>query len=318
MQRLSRKIRTLLRCATLFAAAAASSLSVAQAPPPSPLQREGATVKISDHVYVIPDFKVGMVPNVGIIVGSRATVVVDPGMGLRNGQVVLREVQKVSKNAEVYIVTTHFHPEHTTGEVAFPPSVKVIRASAQQQDVDEMGMKWVGVFRKRSAEIDDLLKEAAFRAPAETFEREKTLDLGGVRVRLIRLGPGHTRGDTVIFVEGDRVLFSGDLAMKNLYPAFATPQSDSRTWLTSLDQMDALRATKLVPSHGDLTDGSSIEAYRGYLKALQARVAELKRQGKSSDEAAATLKAEFQAKYPDWDQPARVEAAVAMVYKELP
>jgi glyoxylase-like metal-dependent hydrolase (beta-lactamase superfamily II) len=186
---------------------------------------------------VIPDFKVGMVPNVGTVVGSRATLVVDPGMEFKNGQVVLREVQKVSQGSNIYIVNTHFHPEHTTGEVAFPPSAQVIRAAAQQQDVDEMRMQWVERFRQRSPEIDDLLKEATFRLPAEIFEQETMLDLGGVRVRLIRLGPGHTRGDTVAFVEGDRVLFSGDLAMKNLFPAFATLHSDSRTWLASLDQL---------------------------------------------------------------------------------
>jgi glyoxylase-like metal-dependent hydrolase (beta-lactamase superfamily II) len=267
---------------------------------------------------VIPDFKVGMVPNVGIVVGSRATLVVDPGMGLRNGQVVLREVQKVSQGPDIYIVNTHFHPEHTTGEVAFPPSAKVIRAAAQQQDVDEMGMQWVERFRQRSPEIADLLQGATFRPPAEIFEEEKVLDLGGVLVRLIRLGPGHTRGDTVAFVEGDRVLFSGDLAMKNLFPAFATPQSDSRTWLASLDRMEALQAAQLVPAHYEITDSSAIDGYRRYLNALQARVATLKRQGTSSEEAARLLVDEFTQQYPAWDQPGRVQAAVAAVYKELP
>jgi cyclase len=239
-------------------------------------------------------------------------------MGLPNGQVVLREVQKVSQGPDVYIVNTHFHPEHTTGEVAFPPSAKVIRAAAQQQDVDEMGMQFVERFRQRSPEIADLLKEATFRTPAELFEQEKVLDLGGVRVRLLWLGPGHTRGDTVAFVEGDRVLFSGDLAMKNLFPAFASPQSDSRTWLASLDQMAALQATQLVPAHYEITDSSAIDGYRSYLTALRARVAALKQQGTSSEEAAKLLVDEFKQQYPAWDQPGRVQAAVAAVYKELP
>ena len=151
-----------------------SAVAAAQAPAqgPVPLQKAGATVKISEHVYVIPDFKVGMVPNVGIVVGSRATLVIDPGMGLKNGQVVLHEVQQVSRGPDLYIVNTHFHPEHTTGEVAFPPSAQVIRAAAQQQDVDEMGMQFVERFRQRSPEIADLLKEATFRPPAEIFETE--------------------------------------------------------------------------------------------------------------------------------------------------
>jgi glyoxylase-like metal-dependent hydrolase (beta-lactamase superfamily II) len=283
---------------------------------PAPVVKQGTTVKVSEHVYVIPDDKVGMVPNVGIVVGSKATLVIDPGMGRPSGEHVLAEVKKVAKGGELIIVNTHFHPEHTTGDVAFPAGARLIRAAAQQQDVDEMGMKWVEIFAKRSAVIADVLKGAEFRKPDEIFEKEKTVDLGGVRVRILRLGPGHTRGDTVMFVEGDGVLFSGDLAMKGLYPAFATPQSSGRTWLTSLDEMDKFKAKTVVGAHYPIADGSVVNDYRGYLKALQARVAALKKQGKSADETAATVKDEFAKKYASWDQPARIEGAAKMLYAE--
>jgi len=77
-------------------------------------------------------------------------------------------------------------------------------------------------------------------------------------------------------------------------------------------------AAKLVPAHYPMTDASTIEAYRGYLKAVQARVGELKREGKSVDEATPLLREEFAKKYPGWAQPARVDTAVAAIYKELP
>src|SRR5688572_9610271 len=129
-----------------------------------PVVKEGTTVRLSPHVYVIPDESARGVPNVGIVVGSRATLVIDPGMGARSGQAVLREVAKVSKGGELYVVNTHFHPEHTTGEAAFPASAKIVRAVAQQQDVDEMGMKWVQMFASRSADLTELLKGlTAFR-----------------------------------------------------------------------------------------------------------------------------------------------------------
>src|SRR5215475_9432984 len=107
----------------------------AQAPP---LIKENATVKLSQHVYVIPDGNVGAVPNVGIIVGSKATLVIDTGLGPRNGRTVLNEVEKVSRNTDLYIVATHFHAEHILGETVFPPSAKVIRSRAEQQDIDEL------------------------------------------------------------------------------------------------------------------------------------------------------------------------------------
>src|SRR5262245_26935878 len=214
--------------------------SLALASPPASAQREymdipivadGKTVKISPNVYVIRDEARRGVPNVGIVVGSRATLVVDPGMGLRSGAAVLREVQKVSKGTELYIVNTHFHPEHTTGELAFPADTKIIRAQVQQQDIDELGLKAVDTFAERSKELAEVIKVAArISPPAEIFEREKSIDLGGVRVRLIWLGPGHTRGDTAIFVEGDAVLFSVDLAMKQEFRAL-TPQSIFDHWM---------------------------------------------------------------------------------------
>jgi glyoxylase-like metal-dependent hydrolase (beta-lactamase superfamily II) len=284
-----------------------------------PVVKESTTVKLSAHVFVIPDERVPMVPNVGIVVGNRATLIVDPGMGARSGEAVMRETAKVSRNRELYLVTTHFHPEHTTGEAGLPPTAKLIRARAQQQDVDEMGMEWVKIFSSRSPVVAGVLEGfTSFRKPDELFDAEKTLDLGGVKVRCLRLGPGHTRGDVVFYVEEDRVLFPGDLAMSGAFPAFATPQSRADTWLKSLDALDALGAQRLVPSHGPLADASIIGQYRGYMKSLQQRVAELKRAGKSATEASDVLQVEFRAKYPDWAQPSRIVAAVNAIYSETP
>jgi glyoxylase-like metal-dependent hydrolase (beta-lactamase superfamily II) len=130
-----------------------------------------------------------------------------------------------------------------------------------------MGMEWVRIFAGRSPVVGDVLQGfTSFRKPDELFDTEETLDLGGVKVRCVRLGPGHTRGDTVFYVEEDRVLFSGDLAMSGAFPAFATPQSRSDTWLKSLDALDELHAQRLVPSHGPLADASIIGQYRTYIK----------------------------------------------------
>ena len=71
---------------------------------PDPLVREGVTEKISEHVYVIPDGSVPLVPNIGIIVGCKGTFVVDTGLGARNGQAVLREADRVSSNGGLYRV----------------------------------------------------------------------------------------------------------------------------------------------------------------------------------------------------------------------
>jgi len=115
--------------------AVASQFAQAQrGPAPDPLIREGVTVMLGPHTYAIPDGGVPLVPNAGIVVGSRATLVVDPGLGRRNGEAVLREVGKVSRNNAIYIVTTHFHAEHTTGYVAFPPSAQYVNSTIQEAE----------------------------------------------------------------------------------------------------------------------------------------------------------------------------------------
>src|SRR5204862_8085908 len=109
-----------------------------------------ATGKLADHTYVIPDGNVPLVPNVGIIVGTRATLVIDPGLGRRNGETVLREVAKVSKNAELYIASTHFHAEHTTGYIAFPASAKYINSKIQEAEFAAAGAQQIRAFSGRS------------------------------------------------------------------------------------------------------------------------------------------------------------------------
>lgn len=275
----------------------AGGLFIQQATPPTPLIRENVTVKISEHVYVIPDGNVGGVPNVGIIVGSKGTLVVDTGLGPRNGQTVLREVGKVSRNADLYIVGTHFHSEHILGESAFPASAKVIRAKALQQDIDEFGIQ--PNFATRSAANAELMKDATFRRADEIFDTEKTLDLGGLRVRLLWYGGTHTNGDTLIFVEGDNVLFAGDVIMNRRFLAFSA-RSSVQAWLRSLEEAARLHPTRIVPSHGEMGDGSLVEIDRNYLQSLQTRVRELKREGKTLEQTADIVTMEFRAKYSDW------------------
>jgi glyoxylase-like metal-dependent hydrolase (beta-lactamase superfamily II) len=296
-----------------FIGPALSAQQRGQGPPP--LVKENATAKVADHVYVIPDNSVPVVPNVGIVVGNKRTLVIDTGLGPRNAETVLREVAKVSKNQDLYLVTTHFHPEHAAGSSAFPPSAKFIVSQAQQKELDELGLDMNQRFAGFSPLNAELLKDVKFRRPDITFEREYTVDLGGLRVQLLSLGSMHTRGDTIAFVESDRVLFAGDVVMNKAFLAFG--QSGSvQTWVDVLGRLSALRPVLVVPSHGPNGDGSIIEQQRSVLQALQGRVRELKMQGKTVDEAAQALTSEFQGKYPDWTGPNRVGAAVRLIYAE--
>ena len=282
-----------------------------QQPAPASLVREDVTEKLTAHVWAIPDGSASLVPNVGIVVGKRAVLVIDTGMGTRNGETVLREVAKVGAGKPIYIVTTHVHPEHDMGAHAFPKHSKLLRSKDQIEDIAAgAGMSLVPVFEARSALNVELLKDAKHRDADIVFDTEYSLDLGGLKAKIYAMGTNHTHGDTAVFVDG--VLFSGDVAMRP-QPSFANPTAKISHWLASLDKLEALEARQLVPSHGPFGDNSIIAGYRSYLTHIRDRTAELRKAGKSQDEAVQTITDEMSAQYPDKN---RLAGAIRAAYSE--
>jgi glyoxylase-like metal-dependent hydrolase (beta-lactamase superfamily II) len=295
-----------------------SNIMAGQQPPqnlPDPIVRENVTVKLAPHSYVIPDGNVVLVPNIGIVVGTGATLVVDTGMGPRNGAAVMREVGKVSRNSKIFLVTTHFHAEHVAGISAFPAGTTYIISRQQQKDLDELGPDLTKRFATFSPGIGEMLKDAPVRKADVLFDREYTIDLGGVAVKLLALGSTHTPGDTVVFVEQDRVLYAGDVVMNKVPVAFGQTSSVP-VWVNVLKQLEPLRPVAIVPAHGPVGDGSLIAQQREVFEALQGRVPQLKAQGKTADDAATMLTAEFQAKHPDWTAANRIGGMVRSLYAD--
>ena len=289
----------------------------AQTEPP-PYVQEGKTRKVSGHVWVIPDGRVNLVPNIGLIVGSKATLVVDSGMGDRNGQVVLRELQKVSKNSDLYLTTTHFHPEHVTGFHVFPASAKLIRPAIQQEELPAKGPGMISSFARMSPAHADLLKGAVMRPADFVFDSSVDIDLGGVTVRLFTLGPAHTKGDNFIWIKEEGVLFGGDVITNRFFPILPDADSNGKNWISLLDRLAALQPRTIVPGHGEVDAIDIIARERGILQALQLRTRKLKSEGVSADNAAKTLSEEFRTRYAEYESPGMLANGVKKFYAEAP
>ena len=292
--------------AGLLGAAALASAQQSMMLPENP-----SITKVSDHVYAIIGF-----PNIGFVVGTRGTLVVDTGLGPRNGAIVVREAEKLAKGPNLYLTTTHFHPEHAMGESAFPPRTVIIRDAVQQKEMEEHGEEMNNFFRRFSPEAKELLKDVKFRTPDITFDREMTLDLGGVTARLFWMGPAHTQGDEMIMVNPDSVLLSGDIVMNKVAPSLPGDQSSVQNWIDILAKLEALKPRHVVPDHFSLGDGSIIPAEHDMLVDLQQRSIALKHEGKSEEEAAKTVTAYFKMKYPDWQTMGPVANIVKRTYAE--
>jgi len=289
----------------LLCAAAARGQNINQ-----PLLQENAT-RVSDHVYAITGF-----PNVAIVVGNRATLVVDTGLGPRNGATIVRVVNQLSSNPKLFLTTTHFHPEHAGGEPGFPANTVLIRDAVQQEEMEQHGTEMLDVFRKRSAQNADLLAGVKLRTPDILFDSEAKLDLGGVTARLMWLGAAHTKGDELIFIEPDSALISGDVVQSKLVPAVPAADGSVKGWLAILDKLAPLKPRYIVPDHGELGDGSLIAKERTFISDLLSRALELKSQRVSADDAGKQLTVEFKTKYPDWPNLNPIANLVRRVYAE--
>src|SRR5437588_374599 len=123
----------------LYALAAGAQTAQGQMPqalPGQPLIDEHGLTRVSEHVYAIVGW-----PNIGIVVGNRATLVIDNGLGQRNGATILRVAQKLEQGPVLYLTTTHYHSEHVTGEQAFPANTVLIRPVVQQEEMDRRAGK---------------------------------------------------------------------------------------------------------------------------------------------------------------------------------
>jgi glyoxylase-like metal-dependent hydrolase (beta-lactamase superfamily II) len=110
-------------------------------------------VRISDHVWAIMGF-----PNIAIVVGAHSMLVVDTGLGPKNGATVARVVERLApNNKKLFLTTTHFHPEHAGGEPGFPAGTILIRDAVQQQEMEKHGQEMMDMFSGFSAQNKELL-----------------------------------------------------------------------------------------------------------------------------------------------------------------
>jgi glyoxylase-like metal-dependent hydrolase (beta-lactamase superfamily II) len=255
-------------------------------------------------------------PNIAIVVGTRGTLVVDTGLGPRNGATIARVAKKLSPGGLLYLTTTHFHPEHAAGEAGFPNDTILIRDRVQQQEMEAHGAEMITRFSQQSAQRAELLANVKMRQPDIIFDTEAKVDLGGVTARLLWMGEAHTKGDELIFVEPDSTLISGDVVQNKRVPSIYGDGGTPASWIGVLDKLAPLNPRHILPDHSDPGDGSLVAQERAFIVDIQTRGLALKRQGVSAEDAGKRLVDEFKTKYPDWPNINAVAGFVQRVYAE--
>ncbi len=242
-------------------------------------------------------------PNAGVVVGEDGVVVIDALATPFQAKRLLRFIRGVTRKPIKYLVLTHYHAVRVLGASAYGAR-EIIASERTQELIKERGAQ---DFKSEAQRFPRLFKKIetvpGLTWPTMTFDTGMTLRLGKRELRVMHLGRGHTKGDTVVWLPKERVLFSGDLVEQGAAPycgdAYLTE------WPATLEKVRALGAKKLVPGRGRALAtpeavNAAIDGTQGFLRTLMGLV----RAGVAADRSLkavfAQTHAELQPRYGNW------------------
>ena len=205
--------------------------------------------KLSDHAYA---YTAEGDPNTGIIIGDDAVMVIDTQATPVMAQDVIRRIREITDKPIKYVTLSHYHAVRVLGASAFfAEGAEHIIASQDTYDLivergEQDKASEIGRFPRLFRNVESV--PAGMTWPTMTFTGKMTLWLGKLEVQLLQLGRGHTKGDTVVWLPGEKTLLSGDLVEFD-----ATPYAGDayfQDWPQTLDNLAALKPEKLVPGRG--------------------------------------------------------------------
>ena len=275
----------------------------------------GSVEEIAAGLYVIPDRRVPLVPNVGIVVGDRAALVVDCGLGPDNGRAVREAAATVAGDRPLLLTTTHFHPEHASGAQAFADGPTFVANRTQRDELRDKGPGYLDMFRGLGEVVAERLEGVEIALPQLVYDTVAELDLGGRVVQLRAHQPAHTRGDQTILVPDESILFCGDLAEAGFFPIvpYFPPHDvdvDGDGWIELLDQLAGSSPRVVVPGHGAIGGVEVLADVAGFLRRTRERTHALLAAGRDPEQIVSELTPELQALHPDWDNAVMIAPAI--------
>jgi glyoxylase-like metal-dependent hydrolase (beta-lactamase superfamily II) len=232
--------------------------------------------------------------------------------------VILREARRLGGSRKLLLTTTHFHPEHAFGTEAFAAEATYVANAAQADELAAKGAEYVEMFSGFGPGLAELLEGVELVGPDVIYTGGRAeLDLGGLRAELIEIGPAHTRGDQVVLLPDEGILFAGDLVEERFLPIFPDPDASGGRWLAALDRLDELEPRVVVGGHGAVGGGELIAALREYLVTTRDRVAALDAEGRGLPEIEETLETELAERQAGWENQEWIRSAVDSFHAEL-
>ena len=257
--------------------------------------------QISEHAWA---YTAEGDPNTGIVIGDDCVLVADTQATPAMAADVVRRIREVTDKPIKYVVLTHYHAVRVLGAAGY--GAEHILASQDTRDlIVERGeadkASEIGRFPRLFQNVETVPPGLTW--PTMTFTGKMTLWLGKLEVQLIQLGRGHTKGDTVVWLPGERTLLSGDLVEFG-----ATPYAGDayfQDWPQTLDNIAALKPAALVPGRGaalttpaEVAEG--LTGTRNFISDVYASVQEGVKAGRDLNTVYKDTYAKLKPKYSQW------------------
>jgi glyoxylase-like metal-dependent hydrolase (beta-lactamase superfamily II) len=241
---------------------------------PDPVVEITDVTEIARDLVVVPNRHIDLVPNIGVIGGTRSVLVVETGMGPRSAEKVLRFAADYAQGRRLYLTTTHFHPEHAFGAQTFAGEATYLVNRAQADDLAGRGAGYLDMFLGLGEQVARQLEGVTLGPPDVVYDGTCELDLGGRVVQLRPTGQGHTKGDQVVTVPDAGVMFTGDLVETgqfSIFPWFPPYDTDVSGvgWIVVMRRLIGENPRVVVPGHGDIGGPQRLADVRDYLEELR-------------------------------------------------
>ena len=274
--------------------------------------------------YLQPDGSWGW-SNAGLITQGEDSLLVDTLFDLKlTGEMlkVMRDAVPQASNIGT-LVNTHANGDHTFGNQLVEDAV-IIASAAGASEMAELppqalaeimqnagAMGEAGEFLMKLFDVFDF-EGIQLQAPTDTFSGMMTRKVGDKKVELHEVGPAHTKGDVLVFVPTDKMVFTGDILFIEGHPImWVGPVAN---WIKACDLILSWEVETIVPGHGPITDKSGVRAVREYLVYIEAEARKRHAAGMSVMEAAQDISFED---YSSWGDAERIVVNVDTLYKEF-
>lgn len=276
------------------------------------------------YAYLQPDGSWGW-SNAGLVVDGEQTLLVDTLYDLALTEQMLQAMRRaVPAAAQIdTLVNTHANGDHCYGN-QLVGGARIVASERTAAEMPEMPPAVMAALLEQAPALGELgafflecfgafdFKGIELALPQETFVGELSLKVGDRELKLIEVGPAHTRGDTLVHAVRERVLFSGDILFSGAHPiAWAGPVSN---WIDACNRILEMDVDVIVPGHGPLADLGGVRELKAYFEYLYEEARICHAEGMTPLQAARSITLE---RWADWGEAERLVVNIANIYREL-